>query len=391
MEICEPCTLLDPIEQCTESIEIGIAEANTDYYVYVSNLATTRLDVFPVTSDGDGLITIPIDECLAQNTGYEIWINTTGIEEDRDDFTNNSTTNKCFIFQFMKNANPTPVTSTFNGMYVNGFTGILGNATEETKLKSFIPRKKINDLTFYIGDLFLDSAKRTAFRALATSLRTAGQTRIGSNVTKKENCIDNVVGTEAHYNAECTNANQKINVFTQEGEPWHENDSFDSFAEYKANDDLILAYCKANNITYDVYLARCRDVAGVATDAQCADQAVLHDTIFLVDYVSTTKFNTYSGLSDGIKEQLTLISAAAGRWVNPDTLAVGKTQKVVILYASEGNAGANMATYFQQNPSLLPANDKFQLAYKNWNATAVKSKLSVKGMKIYAYTGIKNL
>lgn len=352
-------------------------------------MATTRLDVFEVTSDNSGLITILIDGCFAENTGYEIWINTTGVETDRDDFTNNSITNKCFIFQFMKNA--TTRTTTFNGMYVNGFTGILGNTTEETKLKSFIAKKKMNDLTFYLATLFLDAGKRTSFRALATSLRIAGQTRIGSNVTKKENCIDNVVGTEAHYNAECTNANQKINVFTQEGEPWHENDSFASFAEYKANDDLILAFCKANGITYDVYLARCRDVAGVATDDECADQAVLHDTIFLVDYVSTTKFNTYSGLSQGIKDQLTLISAAAARWVNPDTLAVGKTQKVVILYASEGNDGANMATFFQSNPSLLPANDKFQLAYKNWNATAVKSRLAIGGQKIYGFNGIKNL
>ncbi len=389
MNICEPCTLLEAVEQCTDSIIIGIAQPDTDYFVYILNLATNRLDTFEATSDGDGLITISIEQPFASNTGYEVWVNTTTSDDPGDDLTIDDATNKCFIFSFMKSAqSANRIASIFNGMYVNGFTGILGNSIETNKLKLFIPRKKINYLTFYIGDQFLDSGKRAAFRTLVVDLRAAGQTRIGSNVTKKENCIDNVVGTEAHYNAECTNANQKINVFTQEGEPWHENDSFDSFAEYKANDDLIREHCRLNDIIYDVYWARSRDVAGVASEADCADQAVLHDTVHVVDYCSKSKFLTYSGLSgsiaskEGIKYQLYLLAMAAKR--------ANKVQKFTTLFASEGNDGANMGEYYAENPTLLPSQVAFKKVYDAWNDPC-KQYLDYKGQKIYAYTGIKNL
>ena len=271
-------------------------------------------------------------------------------------------------------------TSTRNGVYINNFDEVLGNSGEQTALTSYLQGVKINDLTFYMGSLLDNSGNRTSMRSYMLSLTTAGFTRRASNVTQATGCIYPLkVGTEAHYNAGCSTAGEKFNGFTQEWEFWHDN-PYGTFDTFKVKDDSILAYCTANSMYYDIYVARCRDYTGANTEAQVAAQMVKHETIFLVDYVSTSKYNTYKGLSDGIKTQLNIIGAAAK--------LAGKVQKVCILWASEGNDGANMESYFLANPTLLPAFNGFKTVYNNWSSP-YKSSLKIIGQKIYASTGLR--
>jgi len=271
-------------------------------------------------------------------------------------------------------------TTTQNGVYVNNFDEVLGIPQEQSDLTSYLQTAKINDLTFYMGSLLDNSDNRTSMRSYMSTLTTAGFTRRASNVTQATGCIYPLkVGTEAHYNAGCATAGEKFNGFTQEWEFWHEN-PYGTFATFKVKDDSILAYCSANSMYYDIYVARCRDYTGTSPDSAVARQMIKHETIFLVDYVSTAKYNTYKGLSDGIKTQLNIIGAAAKK--------AGKVQKVSILWASEGNEGANMESYFIANPKLLPAYNGFMTAYNNWSSTA-KANLNIIGQKIYATTGLR--
>jgi len=268
---------------------------------------------------------------------------------------------------------------TVNGVYVNNFDEVLGVPEAEAALTSYAQSVKINDLTFYMGSLLDNSGNRTAMRAYLSTLTSLGFTRRASNVTQPSGCIYlSNSGSEASYNAACSTAAQKFTGFTQEWEFWHTN-PYGTFSTFKAKDDSILAYCTANSMYYDIYVARCRDYTATFTDAQVATQMVKHETIFLVDYVSTAKYNTYKGLSDGIKTQLNLIGAAAK--------GASKIQKVCILWASEGNAGANMESYFIANPKLLPAYNGFMTAYNNWSSTN-KAFLNITGQKIYATTGL---
>lgn len=271
-------------------------------------------------------------------------------------------------------------TTTRNGVYINNFDEVLGNSGEEASLKTYLLSVKINDLTFYMGSLLDNSGNRTSMRSYMSSLTTAGFTRRASNVTQATGCIYPLkVGTEAYYNAGCATAAEKFNGFTQEWEFWHDN-PYGTFDTFKVKDDSILAYCTANSMYYDIYVARCRDYTGTYPDSAVARQVVKHETVYLVDYVSTSKYNTYKGLSDGIKTQLDIIGAAAKK--------AGKVQKVCILWASEGNDGANMETFFLANPTLLPAFNGFKTAYNNWSST-YKSSLNIVGQKIYATTGLR--
>ena len=281
---------------------------------------------------------------------------------------------------------PTPAPSTTkSGMYVNGFTATLPDNSLRAALKSFIEKKGFNFLIFYMGSLLDNSTNRTLMRAFLSSLTVAKK---GVNVTQSVNAINTSdAGTTAAYNVGCSNASEKFNLFVQEGEFWHANNYFNSFSEYAANSLLIYNYCVANNITYDTYLARCEDVAGVTPDADVATWIVQHsDTIHLVDYVNKTKFNTYKGLSDGIKAQIQLIANAANQ--------EGKIQKINILWASEGNyvngVATNMRDVFVENPTLLPVFEMFKTVYDAWDFPN-KSNISLTGQNIYGYNGIKDL
>lgn len=389
MSYCAPCTNIGLLYICYDEIEIGIVEnADTMYYVYFMSLANGFVVKYSATSDGDGLLIIESDGgfVLSENTGYEIWVNQTDDQSDREEFTINGITNECFMANLKRGTRP-PVPTTLQRTIYVSLSGILGSATPTNALKTWLSAKNITNPIFYVGSQLDDSSKRTAMRTLNTELNTAGIVKRSVNVTQSVNAINlSDAGTPAAYNVGCATAAEKFTCFSQEWEFWKSN-PYGDFATFKTNDLAIYNYCQANNIEYNIYVARCKDVAGVSTPEQVALWLVQkHDTIYLVDYVSTDKFNTYSGLSDGIKTQLRLFADAAS--------AAGKVQKIQILWASEGNVvdgvPTNMYTYFVANPTLIPAYNTFKTAYDAWSFPN-KSSLNFTGQNIYAYDGIKSI
>ncbi len=268
------------------------------------------------------------------------------------------------------------------GMYVNDMINILGNSSAETNLTNFISNKYMNDLTFYMGNLLNDANNRNYMRGLISQIHNLGVSRVFSNVTQASNCIDESnPGTEASFNNSAA-ANEKFDGFTQEWEFWNSNNPYGSFGAF-INDDIAIAnYCQANNLTYDIYVSRCEDYAGIYTENMVAEHLVLyHDTIHLVAYITEATYNSNKGLSLTRKTQLEYIGNAA--------LQLGKVQRVTILWAAQGNSGVNMATWFQNN-TALNAFIGFETEYNAWTSSA-KAGIELVGQKIYAYTGIQNL
>ncbi len=287
-------------------------------------------------------------------------------------------------------------TNNLSGMYVNGFTGILGNSGEELSLRTFISNLGINDLTFYMGSLLNTPQNRTDMRSFVTLLHGDGQTRVFSNVTQESGCIDiNNPGTEASYNAG-SSPSEKFDGFTQEWEFWNSNNPYGSFGTFMTQDINIYNYCQSNNMIYDIYVSRCEDYAGTYTDQQVATHVVTyHDTIHLVAYISEATYYSNKGLSATRKAQLELIGNAA--------IALGKVQNVSILWAANGNTGINMYDFFSGGtlppydtggpyvgPPNLDAFSGFLIEYNNWSSSA-KAGINLVGQKVYAYSGLKSI
>jgi len=269
-----------------------------------------------------------------------------------------------------------------NGIYVNGFSSILGDSTSEDNLTNFISAKRIDDLTFYMGSLLDTSGNRTSMRSLVSQLHLGGQSRVFSNVTQAVNCIDTGnPGTEASYNNGSTPL-ERFDGFTQEWEFWNSSNPYGDFSDFLIDDIDIYNYCQANGMKYDIYVSRCEDYSGTYTDQQVADHLVqYHDQIHLVAYISEATYNLNKGLNSTRKTQLELIGNAA--------IGAGKVQKFNILWAANNNGGVNMRSWFVQNPNLN-AYAGFESEYNAWESPA-KEGLELIGQKIYAYSGIYDL
>ena len=270
-----------------------------------------------------------------------------------------------------------PPATTESGIYADNWGPYISNPSW---WQTTIVANKVNFVTYYMSSLLDDSGNRTLMRAHLTNMVNAGIKRNFCNVTKSVNAITvSDSGTAAGYNNSCSTSAQKFTGLSQEWEFWKDN-PYGDFATFKTNDLAIYNYCKAQGLEYNIYVARCKDVAGVSSADQVAYWLVTHhDNIYLVDYVSTAKYNTYKGLSDGIKTQLILIANAAK--------AAGKVQKIQILWASTGNAGDNMYSWFIAHPNLLDAYSGFKNAYNNWPFTN-KTSLNITGQKIYNFSGL---
>jgi hypothetical protein len=295
----------------------------------------------------------------------------------------NPSANPQYLSFFYSGQNTVPPAGFLSGMYVNQFNTILGFPLMEADLLDFIASKNMNDLTFYMSTLLNTSGNRTAMRALVTQLKNAGQTRVFSNVTQADNCInESDPGTEASYNNGCANNTEKFTGFTQEWEFWNSNNPYGPFADFIPDDIAIYNYCQANNMTYDIYVSRLEDYIGTYSDAEVAEHVVAyHDTVHLVAYITESTYNNNKGLSQVRKDQLILLGTAA--------LAADKVQDFTILWAANGNNDVNMRTWFESNPDLN-AYAGFKQAYDAWSHPA-KAGLNLVGQKIYAYSGISDL
>lgn len=388
MSYCQQCSPAGPLYICYEDMQIGaMLSANTLYYIYFKNLANDRVDKLTGVTDSGSTLTLEYDDLFdfAENTEYEFWVNQTDDETNREDFIIGRDENKCFNTKFMRGTKPvTPISTLSRGLYINGFDDILGNNLPELLMKNFFINKGINQPIFYLSNLLDSTSGRTAMRSLNTTLNNFGITKRAANVTKSVNAINLAdPGTPAAYNAGCSTAAEKFTVFTNEVEWWKSNPYFASFDLFAADNENIYNFTVANNIENNAYFARCKDVAGVRSPEYIADWLVArHENLLLVDYVSTEKFNTYKGLSDGIKTQLQLIGDAAKR--------ANKIQKMQILFASEGNNGDNMYTYYVANRNLINSFTTFKTAYDAWSYSN-KSNINMVGQTIYAYDSIKSL
>lgn len=274
-------------------------------------------------------------------------------------------------------------TATAFSLYINGFDSILGDTNAQNTLKSFLLTKKVTQPIFYMGSLLSSGTNRTNMRAFNTQLHTAGITKRSANVTQASAVDTNDPASKASFNIGCTSDSQKFTHLTEEAEFWHTNDYVANFAEYVDICDTIKAWTDANGVTFDAYFARCIDVAGVATPAEIADYLVAtFDTLKLVDYITTDKFNTYKGFSPSIRTQFQLIADAAKR--------ANKVQKIELIYAANGNNGENMRTYFQANPTLLPAYNTSKTEYNGIDFNN-KTNLNFLGTTIYALSGVSDL
>lgn len=272
-------------------------------------------------------------------------------------------------------------------VYINGTTDILGNPSNTSSLNLYLNTKKINGVIVYLASLLDDAGKRASMRDLNTAWSSLGIANRSANVTQSVNAINIAdLGTPGGFNTTCTTVGQKFTSMTSEIEWWKPtNPYFSNFDDFIADNILIYDFCQANNLKNNAYIARFKDGGGSRTAEYCADWCVAHyDVINLVDYVSTEKFITYKGLSDGIKTQLILMGEAAKR--------IGKVQKFNILFASEGNivsgVPTNMKTWFDSHPLILDSYDTFTSAYNSWTTNA-KTGLKKSGQNIYAQEGLR--
>jgi hypothetical protein len=86
---CNDCYLLDSIPECTENLEVGYIDPNTEVYIYVKNIFTGYVHREEVTSDGDGLINLDLTQpetFYNQDSIYEIWV-TLRTDNERIDIT----------------------------------------------------------------------------------------------------------------------------------------------------------------------------------------------------------------------------------------------------------------------------------------------------------------
>ena len=276
------------------------------------------------------------------------------------------------------------------GLYFDSFSATLGDPTATSFMLNFFNEKQITQPIFYLASLLDDADNRTDMRAINTSLNNQNITDIAANVTQAANVIDpQDAGSIAGFNEDSTEDTQKFTTVVEEIEFYKSNPYVNSFAEYQTNCDLIKEWADANGVIYQAYYARCRDCATVnpQTSAQIATYMVqTFETLKLVDYVSTEKFNQYNGLSASIKAEIELIAVAAQ--------AQGKVQNMELIFASQGNVVSgvptNMRTYFQANPTITPAYNQVMSEYNNWDFL-YKSYINLKGFTVYAKTGIYDL
>lgn len=57
---CTTCKDMNPVPNCSENIVIGTVAANTDYWVFFTNIATGLQFYQEVTSDNNGQLTLPL-------------------------------------------------------------------------------------------------------------------------------------------------------------------------------------------------------------------------------------------------------------------------------------------------------------------------------------------
>jgi hypothetical protein len=74
---CNTCETFDPIPECSESLELGTIDADTEVYIYVKNQFSEYVHRQEALSDEDGVLTIdltyPVPSFYNKDNTYEVW------------------------------------------------------------------------------------------------------------------------------------------------------------------------------------------------------------------------------------------------------------------------------------------------------------------------------
>lgn len=79
---CDPCidpTCLCDVQRCADYLKIGVAQANTQYFVHFKKTVNGAEYIHAAVSDGAGNIIIPLDQPNADwynhfDGKYEVWV-----------------------------------------------------------------------------------------------------------------------------------------------------------------------------------------------------------------------------------------------------------------------------------------------------------------------------
>lgn len=275
-------------------------------------------------------------------------------------------------------------------LYVNDFTWVT-DAVRRAAFTAFCVTKKFKRLSFYdLSSVCSSGAGRTAFAVFLAECNAAGlvvNTGVGQTNSGLIEMSNNA--SRAYYNANYT---PKLQGITREWEFWKSNPNGD-FSAFITESDLAATYCITNNILHIIYLARCKDVAGIYTPAQVANYVIdKYDEVNLVNYCDEEKYLQYSGLSSGYLAQIVLLGEAAR--------LAGKVVKINVLVASQGNlvdgVPTNLGTYFASHPNYW---DYMMLFRSKYNATDVKNAagqnlkpyIDIDGGMIYGLVGLTTI
>ena len=104
MSLCTPCTVLNPVSICTDSLVIGtVGSNNTLYHIFFISLANGMIVHYTSTSSNAGLLTLTPTGgfLLATNHTYELFVNTTQSVSTGENLTIGTITAQCFNVSFV--------------------------------------------------------------------------------------------------------------------------------------------------------------------------------------------------------------------------------------------------------------------------------------------------
>lgn len=105
MSVCDSCIKAKPVARCLTNLIVGtIANVNTAIFVYITDLTTERRIRYSVTTDSDGLITIPITpQRFSDDHSYRLHVtlvNAINVSEE-ELITVGEETNNCISLRFL--------------------------------------------------------------------------------------------------------------------------------------------------------------------------------------------------------------------------------------------------------------------------------------------------
>lgn len=110
---CVQCKRTVPLNKCPDTLVIGtIADANTNVLGYIKKVSNGATQLFSVTSDGDGLVSVDVsgitDFLNTSKTQFEVWLTlaTATSFEDRLPITIGTETADCLLMKFEDQCEP---------------------------------------------------------------------------------------------------------------------------------------------------------------------------------------------------------------------------------------------------------------------------------------------